>query len=106
MIGLSETSWNSFGKHVTGKGKNSLIYSGKGDEKQHSKGLGIPLTRAARKSLKEWQPALSRITYACFRTKIRNISTIQCYALTEQVKLEIKDEFFNSFIETLLEIKR
>jgi hypothetical protein len=90
MIGLSETRRNGFEEHITGKG-NSLIYSGKGEEEQHSEGISILLTRPARKSLMEWQPVSSRIIYACFRTKIRNISIIQCYAPTEQAESEIKD---------------
>jgi hypothetical protein len=76
MTGLSKTRWNGFGEHITGKG-NSLIYSGKGEEEQRSEGVGILLTRPARKSFMEWQPISSRIIYARFRTKIRNISIIQ-----------------------------
>jgi exonuclease III len=54
----------------------------------------------------EWQPVSSIIIYARFRTKIRNISIIQCYAPTEQAEPEIKDEFFNQLTETLLKIKK
>jgi hypothetical protein len=101
MIGLSETRWIGFGEHVTGKG-NTLIYSGKGEEEQHSEGIVRAfLTRAAR-SLMEWQPQSLRIIYARFR---KNLSLIHCYARRDQAELEIKDEFFDQLKETLTKIK-
>jgi hypothetical protein len=74
MIGLSETRWIGFGEHVTGKG-NSLIYSGKGEEEQHSEGIVRALLRRAARSLMEWQPQSLRIIYARFRKKISLLYT-------------------------------
>ena len=45
-------------------------------------------------TLLNWQPVSNRIISARFSSKVRNISTIQCYAPTELAVDNEKDEFY------------
>ena len=81
-MGLSEIRWKDNGQIRTQNG-NSLIFSDIGEDKEHKNAVGILMNTEAQKSLMEWSPISERIISACFKTKIRNLTTIQCYAPTE-----------------------
>lgn len=105
IIGLSETRWNGFGEFRLRDGK-TLLYSGKEEGENHESGVGILLTREARRSLLEWKPISDRIITAQFKTRVRNIYLVQCYAPTEQADAQEKDNFYGQLGEVLARIKK
>ena len=78
VMGLSEIQWKDSGEIIT-QNRNSLIFSGVGEDKEHRNGVGILMNKEAQKSLMEWLPISERIMVACFKTKICNLTIIQCY---------------------------
>jgi hypothetical protein len=63
ILGISEIHWTGFGK-VTIQREETFIYSG--TEEEHIKGVGILLSKRAKRSLLEWEPVSSRIITARF----------------------------------------
>jgi exonuclease III len=59
------------------------------------------MNKDARRSLMKWLPISERIILACFKTKIRNLTVIQCYAPTEMTEKEKKEEFYQQLSETI-----
>jgi exonuclease III len=105
-LGVSEVHWNQFGEINTAGGK-TFIFSGRGGENdEHKEGVGILMTKALRKSLTEWHPVSERILIARFRTSIRNISVIQCYAPTEGGAEEQGENFYSQLNKVLSEKTR
>jgi exonuclease III len=84
ILGLRAIRWKDNGEIQTQNG-NSLIFSVAGEDKEHRNGVGILLNKEARKSLMEWSPISERIISARVKTKIRNLTIIQCYAPTEVI---------------------
>ena len=73
ILGVSETRW-------TGAGKVNLtvLYSGlAGNDAPLEKGVALILSKAAGKSLKEWEPISERITSARLESKCQNTTIIQ-----------------------------
>jgi len=68
--------------------------------------VGILLDKEAKKSLIEWQPVSGRIIVARFKTNIRNIVMIQCYAPTEVAEDVKKQEFYGQLSNTLKKEKK
>jgi exonuclease III len=87
ILGLSETRWNGSGEHYIPQG-GKLLYLGKPTNDKHESGVGLLLSPKAYKSLIEWNPIPDRIIMARFRTKLRKMVVIQCYAPTEQATSE------------------
>jgi exonuclease III len=54
----------------------------------------------------EWSPISERITLACFKTKIRDPTIIQCYAPTEMTEKDKKEEFYQQLSETITTVKK
>jgi len=48
----------------------------------------------------EWTPISERITLARFKTKIRNVTIIQCYAPTETTDKDMREKFYQQLHET------
>jgi exonuclease III len=73
----------------------TVIYSGrpKGDNVSRE-GVGILMDKEAKRSLIEWHPVSARIIVAHFKTTIRNIVMIQCYAPTTIVEDVERQEFY------------
>ena len=74
---------------------NVFLYSGKEEGSARTAGVGIMLTKTAYSSLMSWEPISERFITARFRSRVRNISIIQCYAPTEQAFNTEKDNFYN-----------
>jgi exonuclease III len=82
ILGMSEVRWREFGEMTTHDGA-TFIYSGRPQDDTNSReGVGILMDKEAKRSLIEWRPISSRIIVARFKTTIRNITMIQCYAPT------------------------
>lgn len=54
IIGLREVRWSMLGNPTLQRGK-LMLYSGREDE-LHQEGVGIMMTKKAKKSLMEWKP--------------------------------------------------
>jgi hypothetical protein len=90
---LSEIRWKDSGEMKTQNG-NSLIFSGIGEDKRHRNGVGILMNKEARKNVMEWSPVSERIILARFKTKIRSLTVVKCYIVTEMTEKDKKEEFY------------
>jgi exonuclease III len=72
----------------------------------HVRGLGILINKNRRGALLESNPVSERIITARIRTKLRKITTVQCYAPTDSAELVEKEAFYHLLDKTLLSIKR
>ena len=106
ILGMSEVRWSEFGEMTTQDGA-TFLYSGRlQGETTSCQGVGILLDKEAKKSLIEWQPVSGRINVARFKTNIRNIVMIQCYAPTEVAEDVKKQEFYGQLSNTLKKEKK
>lgn len=106
ILGISETRWNGFGEIQTQDG-NFLIYSGQEDEAApRQAGVGILMTSKARSALTTWNPISERLIMARFRTKVRQVSIIQCYAPTEGASEDEKTAFYELLETTSRKVKK
>jgi exonuclease III len=64
------------------------------------------MNKETRKSLMEWSPISERIMLAHFKTKIRSLTIIQCYAPTEVTEKDKKEEFYQQLSETITTFKK
>jgi hypothetical protein len=63
-------------------------------EEEHKEGVGMLLSKTAKRSLLEWTRVSSRIITARFKSRVRQISNIQCYAPVETSTEETKEKFY------------
>ncbi|KDR22507.1 Craniofacial development protein 2 [Zootermopsis nevadensis] len=83
----------------------SILYSGRDDD-QHRGGVGLILSKGMKQALIEWLPISKWLMIGRFKTKVRNLTVIQCYAPTEVADEEDKDAFYQRLNETLERTKR
>jgi exonuclease III len=69
-------------------------------------GVGIIVNHTTKTALMEWQPISDRIITVRCHTKFRNISTVQCYAPTEDADPEAKTEFYVQLEATISSCKK
>lgn len=105
ILGLSETRWNGNGELAVVSGE-TLLYSGKDMNEAHESGVGILITKTAKKSLIDWSPINDRIITARFFSKIRKITVVQCYSPTEVADVEEKQAFYDTLEVTLRKIPK
>jgi exonuclease III len=87
----------------------TFIYSGRpqADDNKSREGVGILMDKEAKKSLIEWHPVSARIIVArFFKTTIRNIAMIQCYAPTAVAEEDERQAFYVQLNEVLRKQKR
>ncbi|XP_061176179.1 craniofacial development protein 2-like [Saccostrea echinata] len=99
IIGLSEVRWPMNGKTTLQSGK-LVLYSGREDG-LHQEGVGIMLTKKAKKSLMEWKPINERLMYARFYTSTLKISLIVMYSPTNESPEETKETFTEELQEVI-----
>jgi len=104
---MSEVRWREFGEVIT-HDYTTFIYSGRPqeDDNKSREGVGILMDKEAKKSLTEWHPVSARIIVAHFKTTIRNIAMIQCYAPTAVAEEDERQEFYVQLSEVLRKQKR
>lgn len=94
ILGISEVRWTGFGN---GKLKTSddktILYSGMDDK--HERGVAFILSKAATKSLIEWEPINERIIRARFFSRYIKMTILQVYAPTNDADDDVKDVFYN-----------
>ena len=95
ILGVSEARWLWSGIYTSPVDSNVFLYSGKEESSARTAGVGIMLTKTTYSSLMSSEPISERFITARFRSRVRNISIIQCYAPTEQASNIEKDDFNN-----------
>ena len=106
ILGMSEVRWRELCEMTTHDGA-TFIYSGRPqDDNTSREGVGILMDKEAKRSLIEWHPVSARIIVARFKTNIRNIVLIQCYAPTEAAEEAEKQEFYMQLNEILRKQKK
>lgn len=101
ILGLSETRWTDFGEERLPFGQ-TFLYSGlRGNKPPHEKGVGFILSPHASRGLMEWHPVSERIISARFKSKIRNVTIIQCYAPTESTIYAEKEAFYDQLTQAI-----
>jgi len=103
MLGLSEVRWTESGQIISPCG-TMFLYSG--HETEHSRGVGILLSKSIRDSLLEWEPISDRIIRARLSVKYGKLQIIQCYAPTEDKDLSLKEAFYSQLDQTLAKIPK
>jgi len=96
ILCLSETKRRGNGEELSSTGKTVLLNSGEdlNQTGQRIGGVGIMLTKEARASLIDWKPINNRLMTARFRSRVRNITIINCYAPHEEKDEEEKIIFY------------
>lgn len=95
ILGLSEVRWPNFGEHRIPSGQ-ILLYSGlRGEHAPRHRGVGFLLSAQAYAALMKWEPINERIIVARFRTRVRNLTIVQCYAPTDAAELQDKENFYS-----------
>ena len=100
FLGLCETRWLKSGEDSLATGEH-LIYSGhEEDGAPHTYGVGIMLSKLAKKALIDWNPLGPRLMTARFHTKRKdiNLQIIQCYAPTESDSTMDEKESFHRML--------
>jgi hypothetical protein len=106
ILGMSEVRWREFGEMTTHDGA-TFIYSGRPqDDNTSREGVGILMDKEAKRSLIEWHPVSARLIVARFKTTIRNIVMIQCYAPTAAAEEAERQEFYMQLNEILRRKKK
>jgi hypothetical protein len=101
ILGMSEVRWREFGEMTTHDGA-TFVYCGRLQDDDNSReGVGILMDKEAKRSLIEWHPVPARIIVARFKTTIRNIVTIQCYAPTVAAEAAENKSFICSLMRHL-----
>lgn len=105
IVGLSEVRWPEEGEFIT-HDRYSLLYSGKAENETREYGVGILLSKRARKSLLQWEAIDERIIWARFYTPYRKITFVQCYAPTDTSTQDDKEHFYDKLNNTMRKTRR
>ena len=106
IFGMSEVRWSKFGEVIFQDGA-TFLYSGRPEGENVSReGVDILMDKEAKRSLIEWHPVSARIIVARFKTTIKNIAMIQCYAPTAVAEDMERQEFYVQLNDTLKKQKK
>ncbi|KAK3088276.1 hypothetical protein FSP39_016944 [Pinctada imbricata] len=99
LLGLCETKWTQSEQRRFMTGETILFSGREEDGAPHSLGVGLMMGKEAQKAFIGWKPRGPRHMTASFRTKLKNIkmNVIVCYASTNDIREEDKDNFYEQF---------
>lgn len=101
ILGLSEIRWLQNGiTHMTSG--HQFLYAG--NPNLRINGVGLLLSPTAKKALIQHKAISERLISARFRSKLRNITVLQCYAPTEPDDDETKNNFYELLETTMCSI--
>ena len=103
LLGLSEVRWPGNGRMMT-EG-HTLLYSGRKDN-EHQAGMAILMRGEVLKSMIEWKPITERIITARFYSRFAKLTTIVCYAPTEDAEEDEKDHFYQQLQQIIRQVPR
>lgn len=83
ILGISEERWLDFGEMTLQNGFTFLFSGATGENTEYRNAVGLLITKHGKKGLMEWKLVSERILTPHFKTHIRNVTLIQCYAPTE-----------------------
>jgi exonuclease III len=106
ILGMSEVRWRELGEMTTHDGATIIYFGRPQDDTNSREGVGILMDKEAKMSLIEWHPVSPRIIVAHFKTTIRNITMIQCYAPTAVADEDERQEFYVQLNEVLRKQKK
>ena len=87
------------------EGGLTMLVSGRRDD-MHYQGVGLLLGRRASNALTEWEPIDERLLCARFKSNHGNISMFVCYAPTNSVTDERKDNFYEKLQDAVSRVAR
>jgi hypothetical protein len=105
LLGLSETTLNGSGEFMTASCE-LLLYSDRALGEKHAYGVGLILNKSLKKSLIEWRAVSESILIARLNTRRRKLTTVQCYAPTNETTMEEKEDFCGLLETTLHQIRQ
>ena len=91
ILGISEARWTGSGKTVGPQGE-VILYSG--DDRNHERGVAVMVNKKIAGSIMEWNACGDRLIKVRFFSKHIKMTVIQCYAPTNEAKLEEKEKFY------------
>ena len=72
-----------------------MVYSGRPDD-HHSRGVAIITSNEVHKGLLEWKPVSERIIAARYNSAFATLTTVVCYAPTENSEEQERDVFYET----------
>ena len=94
ILVMRKVRWSGFGE-VISQNAATFLYSGRPEGENVSReGVGILINKEVKRSLIGWHPVSARIIAARFKTSIRNIVMVQCYAPTAVAEDAERQEFY------------
>lgn len=105
FLGLCETRWSDVGEFNAPEGLK-FLYSGKPSGGKREGGVGFLLSKSAYGALIDWKAHSDRIISIRLRTRVRNITIIQCYAPTELADYGIKEEFYSCLSKVTSSVRK
>ena len=92
ILGISEARWTGTGKAAGPQGE-MILYSG-GDE-NHERGVAVMVSKKIAGSIMEWSASGDRMIRVRFFSKHIKMTIIQCYAPTNEARMEEKEKFYD-----------
>ena len=100
ILGISECRWTGTGRITTSDG-SLMLYSG---HDQHTRGVALIVAKNKTHTLLEWEPISERMIRARFNSKYCKLTILQCYAPTNEVEDEAKDEWYEQLQQVISKV--
>ena len=92
LVAVQECRWTGQGLIVNDD--SVFLYSGRPEGEEHSRGVGVLLSKRLEKALINWEPINERLIGLKFNTRARRMIIVNAYAPTEAQQSDVKDDFY------------